>query len=320
VKRTSYPRPVSRSLKVAAVASIAMAVVLFAAMRHGRTLRATEPLHELPTTARALLRIDTRALEHTAAGKALIDAFVPEEELSEIEAVCDLEPLTALRDATVWVRGPEDQPFQSIGLMLRGRTVSAETLAKCHRLLVEARGGSIVRLEGPAGPLLTSPDRRSAIALLDDRTIVTGSVTTVAEALAVRRGLAPALIERPHIAALWPQVNAGSGIAAVLYPPEHWKSALERVAKLGTEASPLKGARTVALSVKSGSTQTVDVYIDVADAELAERNAELVRAWAVSPPESVEQPWADLLRSARVQVREHTIVLTLDVSSLSAGR
>jgi hypothetical protein len=155
--------------------------------------------------------------------------------------------------------------------------------------------------------------------LLDDRTIVTGSVTTVAEALAVGRGSAPALIERPHIAALWPQVNAGSGIAAVLYPPEHWKSALERVGKLGTEASPLKGARTVALSVKSGSTQTVDVYIDVADAELAERNAELVRAWAVSPPESVEQPWADLLRSARVQVREHTIVLTLDVSSLSAG-
>jgi len=308
---------VSRSLKVAIVVSIATAGLLFAAVHHGRTLKASQALRELPGTARAVLRIDTRALEGTAAAQALIDAFVAEEQLSEIEAVCGLDPLVALSEATVWVRGPEDQPFQSIGLMLRGRDADAATLAECHRLLVETRGGSIVRLQGPTGPVLASRDRLSAIAVLDDQTIVTGSVRTVAEVLAVRRGAAPALIERPRIATLWPRVATGASVAAVFDPPEHWKSALERVAKLGNEASAIEGLQSIALSVESGSAQTVDVYIDIADAELAAQDAILIRAWAASPPDSVEQPWADVLRSAHVQVRERTIVVTLDVSSLS---
>jgi hypothetical protein len=263
------------------------------------------------------MRIDIRALEGTAAAKALVGAFVAEEQLSEIEAICGLDPLVALSEATVWVRGREDQPFQSIGLMLRGRAADAATLAECHRLLVETRGGSMIRLQGPAGPVLTSRDRRSAIALLDDRTIVTGSVEAVAEVLAVRRGTAPALIERPRIATLWPRVAAGASVAAVFDPPQHWKSALERVAKLGNEASAMQGLRGIALSVESGSARTVEVYIEVADAELAAQDAALIRAWATSPPDSVEQPWADVLRSARVQVRERTIAVTLDVSSLS---
>jgi hypothetical protein len=320
VKRSSYPRPVSRSLKVAAVVSMAMAGLLLAVVQRGRTLRASQTLHELPSTARAVLRIDTRALEDTAAAKTLFDAFVPEEQLSEIEAVCGLDPLAALSEATVWVRGPEDQPFQSIGLMLRGRAVDAATLADCHRLLVETRGGEIVRLDGPAGPFLASRDRRSAIAILDDRTIVTGSVTTVAEAMAVRRRTAPALIERPGFAALWPQLNAGTSIAAVLEPPEHWKSALERVAKLGNEASAIEGLQSIALSVESGAAQTIDVYIGVTDAELAKRDADLIRAWIASPPDSLEPPWTDVLQSARLQVLQRTIVVTLDVSSLSRAR
>jgi hypothetical protein len=297
-----------------------MAGLLLAAMQYGRTLRASQALRELPSTARAVLRIDTRALERTAAAKTLLGAFVAEEQLSEIETICGLDPLAALSEATVWVRGPEDQPFQSIGLMLRGRAADAATLAECHRLLVETRGGSIVRLAGPAGPLLASRDRRSAIALLDDWTIVTGSVKTVAEAMAVRHGTAPALMERPRIAALWPHVNAGASVAAVLDPPQHWKSALERVAKLGDEASAMQGLQSIALSVESGSAQTVDVYIDVTDAELATQDAAIIRAWAASPPDSVEPPWTDVLRSARVQVRKHTIVVTLDVSSLSEAR
>ncbi|MBW2377787.1 MAG: hypothetical protein JRF55_17720, partial [Deltaproteobacteria bacterium] len=137
---------------------------------------------------------------------------------------------------------------------------------ECHRLLVETRGGSIVRLAGPAGPVLASRDRRSAIALLDEQTIVTGSVRTVAEVLAVRRGTAPALIERPRIATVWPRVAEGASVAAVFDPPEHWKSALERVAKLGHEASAMQGLQSIALSIESGSAQTVNVYIDVADA------------------------------------------------------
>ena len=320
MKRTSYPRPVSRSLKVAAVVSVAMAGLLLAAMQYGRTLRASQALRELPSTARAVLRIDTRALQRTAAAKTLVEAFVAEEHFGEIQTICGLDPLVALSDATIWVRGPEEQPFQSIGLMLRGRAADAEALAECHRLLVEARGGSIARLEGPVGPLLASRDGRSAIALLDDRTIVTGSVKTVAEAMAVRHGRAPALMERPRIARLWPHVNAGASVAAVIDPPEHWKSALERVAKLGEQASAMQGLQSIALSVASGSAQTVDVYIDVTDPELATQDAALIRAWAASPPDSVEPPWTDVMRSARVQVRKRTILVTLDVSSLSKTR
>jgi hypothetical protein len=311
---------VSRSLKVAAFASIATAGLLFAAMQHGRTLRVNRALHELPSTARAVLRIDTRALERTAAAKTLFDAFLAEDQLTEIEGMCGLDPLAALSEVTVWVRGPDDQPFQSIGLMLRGRTVDAATLAECHRTLVEERGGSIVRLDGPAGPFLASRDQRSAIAVLDDYTIITGSVRTVAEAMAVRHGTVPPLIERRRIATLWPRVNAGSSIAAVLEPPEHWMSALKRLTKLFDDPSTTEGLQTVALSVEAGSAQTVKVYIDVTDAELAGQDAKLIRAWFASPPETVEPPWTDVLQSAHVRVRERTIVVTLDVSSLSRAR
>jgi len=40
----------------------------------------------------------------------------------------------------------------------------------------------------------------------------------------------------------------------------------------------------------------------------------------MSPPKSVQVPWTDVVRSARVQVRERTIVVTLDVSSLAGAR
>lgn len=82
----------------------------------------------------------------------------------------------------------------------------------------------------------------------------------------------------------------------------------------------MEGVQAVALSVASGSRQTVDVYIDVADAVLAEQDAGLIRAWVASPPDSVEPPWTEVLQSARVQVRGRTIGVTLDVSSLSGAR
>jgi hypothetical protein len=311
---------VSRSLKVATLVSIAMVALLFAAVQRGRTLRASRVLHQLPSTARAVVRIDTGALESTAAAKKLFEAFIDPEQLSEIEGTCGLDPLASLSEATIWVRGPEDQPLQSIGLMLRGSSVDASTLAECHRRLVEKREGSVVRLEGPAGPFLASRDRQSAIAPLDERTIVTGSVATVAEAMAVQRGTAPALVERSRMAGLWRKVSDASCIAAVLEPPPHWKSALERIAELGDGASAVEGVQGIAFAVQAGSTQTVDVYIDVTDAELAEQDAALIRAWVVSPPRSLDVRWAQVLRSARVRACRSTIVVTLDVSSLSSSR
>lgn len=307
----------SRSLKVTAVVSIAMIALLFAMLQRGRTLRSSQILQQLPGTARAVLRVEPGALEGAAAARALFDAFVAEEQLSEIETSCGLDPLASLSDATVWVRGPDDQPFQSIGLMLRGRSVDAAALLQCYALLVEARGGSIVRLQSPAGALLASRDRRSAIARLDERTIVTGSVDTVVEAMAVQRGTAPALTERARIATRWPRLSAGACIAAVLDPPTHWKSALERIAELGDGTSALKGVESIALAVQSGSANDVEVYIDVTAAEQAAQDAALIRTWLASASESIGAPWAEVLHSARVQVRGRTISVTLDVSSLS---
>jgi hypothetical protein len=297
-----------------------MALLLYAAIERGGVLRARRVLLTLPRTARAALTIRTGLLERTAAAKTLLDAFVAPEELSHIEAVCGLDPLTALTEITVWVRGPEEQPFQSIGLMLKGRTVDAAALAQCHRSLVEARGGSVVRLDGSSRPVLASRDLRSAIALLDERTIVTGSVPTVIEALAVRQGMAPALIERPTIARAWPRVSKGAGIAAALDPPEHWKSALQRLAKIGEEASAIEGLQAIALSVRSGSRQAVDLYLEISDAKLARRDAELLGTWKDSPPPGLKPPWNELIRSARVRAQGRTVVVTVDVSSLPSLR
>lgn len=320
MKRSSYPRPVSRSLKVTTVVSIAMLTLLFAVIHRGRTLRAGQALRQLPSTARAVLRIDTGALQGTAAAKTLFEALVPEEQLSEIETTCGLDPLQSLSEVTVWVRGPEEQPFQSMGLMLRGSSADSAALAECHRLLVEKRGGSVVRLEGPAGPLMASRDSRSAIARLDERTIVTGSVTTVAEAMAVQTGASPPLVERTHLAELWRKISDRACIAAVLDPPAHWKSALERVTDLGNGASAAEGVQSIAFAVESGSARTVDVYIVVTDAKLAKRDAARIRAWVASPPQAPDPPWAEVLRSALVEVRGSTISVTLDVSSLSRTR
>ena len=309
----------SRSLKVGALVTICMGTLLFAAMQHAGTLRAERLLHELPSDARAVVRIDTAALQRTAAAKTLLAAFVTDEPLREIELLCGLDPLQVLSEVIVWVRGPDAQPFQSIGLMLRGSSVSAETLAACHRALVEGRGGSVVRLDGPGGPLLASRDQGSAVAVLDEHTIATGSVRTVAEAMSVRRGAAPALVERDRMAMLWRLVNVRSSIAAVLELPAHWMSALESLSERFDGPFAMQGLDALGLSVASGSTQTVKMYIEVSDAQLASRDPERIRAWLASPPRSIERPWRDVLQSGRVKADGRRIELTLDVSSLSTA-
>lgn len=320
MKRTSYPRTVPRSLKVTSLVCAAMAALLFATFQEGRSRRAERALGELPSTARAVLKVDTRALQRSGAARTVFRALVAEDQLSEIETICGLNPLKALSEATLWVRGPDEQPFQSIGLMLRGQTVDAETLAQCHRLLVETRGGSIVRLDGAAGPVMASRDRRSAIAVLDGRSIVTGSVQTVAEAIAVRRGALPSLQERSPLAELWRQMGVGTAMSALLDPPQNWKSALERIAMLGNEASAMEGVQAIALSVRPNGNQNVDVYIEVADEALAERNAALISAWSAHPPNSVKPPWTEVLQSAVVELRERQIHVSVDVTSLARIR
>ena len=320
VKRSSYPRTVSRSIRLALAVSLVVGVVIYGALEQGQTLRASRALRELPSTTRFVLAIDPGALETSASARALVEAFVGVEQLSDIEATCDLDPMRDLSELVLWVRGSEREPFESFGLSLTGKTVDAAAIAECHRLLVDARGGSVIRLEAPSGPLLASDDRRSAIALVDERTVITGAVRTVAEAMAVRQGRLPALEERTRVAEVWPRVRRGAALAAVFDPPAYWKTALERIPAFGADPSALEGIETVALSAKRGRETTVDVLVDASTPELAERNAEIIRSWVDEPPADVEPPWTEVLRSARIRVEGVRVIATLDVAALATAR
>lgn len=320
VKRSSYPRSVSRSIRLALAISLVVGVVIYGALEQGQTLRASRALRELPSTVRFVLAIDPGALETSASARALVEAFVGVEQLSDIEATCDLDPMRDLSELVLWVRGSEREPFESFGLSLTGKTVDAAAIAECHRLLVDARGGSVIRLEAPSGPLLASDDRRSAIALVDERTVITGAVRTVAEAMAVRQGRLPALEERSRVAEVWPRVRRGAALAAVFDPPAYWKTALERIPAFGADPSALEGIETVALSAKRGSETTIDVLVDASTPELAERNAEIIRSWVDEPPADVEPPWTEVLRSARIRVEGVRVIATLDVAALATAR
>jgi len=320
VKRSSYPRTVSRSIRLALAVSLVVGVVIYGALEQGQTLRASRALRELPSTTRFVLAIDPGALETSASARALVEAFVGVEQLSDIEATCDLDPMHDLSELVLWVRGSEQEPFESFGLSLTGKTIDATAIAECHRLLVDARGGSVIRLEAPSGPLLASDDRRSAIALVDERTVITGAVRTVAEAMAVRQGRLPALEERTRVAEVWPRVRRGAALAAVFDPPAYWKTALERIPAFGADPSALEGIETVALSAKRGSETTIDVLVDASTPELAERNAEIIRSWVDEPPADVEPPWTEVLRSARIRVEGVRVIATLDVAALATAR
>jgi hypothetical protein len=320
MKRTSYPRAVSRSLKVAALTAIAMAVAIYGALMHGRTIRATRALHVLPSTARAVLRIDSRMLSRSTAARALLEGFVPASELSEIALRCGLDPVADLAEATLWVRGSEREPLQSFGLMLTGARVDAAQIADCYERLVDARGGSVTRIDAPTGPLLASNDRGSAIALVDDRTVVTGAIRTVAEAMAARQGLLPTLSQRPAIAALWPTVSAGSAIAAALDLPSHWQTALERITRFDKAASTLRGIDAMGLAARPAAPPVAEVHLHAVSVELAAETAARIRAAAANPPNAIEPPWDELLRSALVSLDGRNIIVRVDLSTLLAPR
>lgn len=310
----------SRASKVALVVSAATLAAIYGALEWGRTLRAARTLEEIPGTARAILRVDPRALRRTTAASMFVDAFVGPERLSDIEATCGLNPLSDLSEIVIWTRGTESVPFQSFGLMLTGRTVDATRIAECHQRLVAARGGRVVRLEAPSGPLLASEDRGSAIALLDTRTVVTGSPRTVAEALGIRRGWLPALAERAEVATFWQELSRGAAIAALLDPPAHWKAALERIATLGGEISSLEGIDAIGIVARPDLGRAVELHLRFSDEDLAERSATVIEGWSTAPPEGIEPPWDVVLLSARVERDGAQVLVRADVSSLSPDR
>jgi hypothetical protein len=305
-------------MKVAALAATAMVLAIYAALMQGRAARATRALHVLPSTTRAVSWVDSRMLSRSAAARALLGAFVPEEQLSEIEIICGIDPIADLAEATLWVRGSEREPFQSFGLMLRGARVDAAQIADCHEKLVNARGGSVARLDAPTGPLLASNDLGSAIALVDDRTVVTGAARTVAEAMAVHHSLLPSLSERPAIAGMWPRVRARSAIAAALELPSHWQAALRQITAFEAVSSALHGVDAIGLAARLAERPVAEVHLHAATAELAAESAALIRTSAANPPDGIESPWDELLRSAKVDLDGQYIVVHVDLSSLPA--
>jgi len=307
-------------MKVAALAATAMVVAIYATLMQGRADRASRALHLLPSTARAVLWVDSRMLKRSAAARALLEAFVPEEKLSEIEMRCGIDPIADLAEATLWVRGSEREPFQSFGLMLTGARIDAARIADCHEHLVDARGGSVARLDAATGPLRASDDLASAIASVDDRTIITGAVQTVAEAMAARRGLIPNLSERPAIAGMWPRVRARSAIAAALELPSHWQAALREITTSEVVASALHSVDAIGLAARPAERPVAEVHLHAATAELAAESAALMRASAANPPDGIEPPWDELLRSVKIDLDGHYIVVHVDLSSLSTRR
>lgn len=310
----------SRSARVAAAVSIATIALIYGVIEHGRTLRAERALRLLPQSARGVLHIDVAAIGRHAAGAALIEAFLPAGQLTEIEVECGLDPIVDLGDAIVWVGGSDREAVESVGLILTGRGIDAEALAACHRRLVEARGGSVFRVDAATGPMLASRDGRSAVALLDSRTIVTGSARTVTEAVAVHRGLAPALTERASIANIWSGLARDAAVAAAVDPPDHWRKGLERAASFGKESSALEGIDAIGLSIRPAEGPDWEIVLDAKSEALANQSAQRLRGLAATPPDTLEPPWDELLRSARVEIEARHVLVRLDPSPLARRR
>lgn len=306
----------SRTVALACAVGVLTVAGIYVAIERGRTLRASSELRELPSSARLVLAIETAALRSSASAALLLGAFVDESSLSDIEAKCGLDPMDDLAALLFWVRGSERKPIESFGVQLEGSAARADEIAECHASLVETRGESLVRVEASTGPLIASEDRRSAVALVDDRTVVTGSVQTVVEAMAVRRGLLPALAERAAIADVWPTVRRGAAIAALVHPPAHWKAALARIAPFDDVPTLLDDVVTLALSAPTGLEPNATVRVHLRDPDSAEAAAAEIRAWAATPPVHMEPPWTTVLESARVRVDGRTVAITLDVSAL----
>jgi hypothetical protein len=307
---------VSRSSKAAAIATIATTGLLIAIIHYGRTARVERNLEVLPKTARGVLRFDSSRVTTSQSARALFRWLAPEARLTEIEALCDLDPATAFADVIVWVGGPEGEPFQSIGLLLRGHTVDSEALARCYRRVVEARGGSIRRATSASRPLLISGDGRSALVQVDSKTVVTGSAETVDEFLAVADGMTASLLEEARFRKLWRRLATGAAIAGAFVAPPRWQSAIERLGTIGNGASALTGIESIGFTTKAGTPTGVMLVFDVVDAETARRDAALMDVWVRSPPEELAPEWIAMTRGAHIEVTDRSIFVTLDVSTL----
>ncbi|MEM7433933.1 MAG: hypothetical protein AAF436_02185 [Myxococcota bacterium] len=293
----------TRSTRVALLVTGATIAVIVLLARHGRIERSSRILEQLPHTAVAVVRIDGSAIADGPMRLNLLDSLSLDAGLDEIGVACDFDPRTSIEELTVWAGGAEGEPLSSVGLLLRGRgDVDAEALARCYQALVERRGSTIDRRMTPAGPVLFSRDGRSALAAVDDRTVVTGSGSTVAEFLAAASGKAPALFDDHKFNALWSTVGTAP-IAGAFVAPPRWRDALARLGAIGDRASALADVEAVGFTLGAAADGPLVVWIDVDSPATAEQNAALMKVWVDAPPEEVPAAMIDIARRADIETR-----------------
>ncbi|MEM7137822.1 MAG: hypothetical protein AAF500_14655 [Myxococcota bacterium] len=290
----------TRSIKVALLVAGATVAVIVLLARHGHLEQSRRILTQLPRTAVAVVRIDGSAMARGPTGPYLLDSFSLDAGLDEIAIACELDPRTSIEELTIWAGGAEGEPLSSVGLLLRGRDVDAEALARCYQALVEDRGSAIDRRMTPAGPVLVSQDGRSALAAVDHRTVVTGSGSTVTEFLAAASGKAPTLVEDPRFKALWSTVGAAP-VAGVFVAPPRWRDALARLGAIGDRASALADVEAVGFTLGAPSNGALVVWIDVDNPATAEQNATLMKVWAESPPDQAPAALIDVVQHAEIE-------------------
>lgn len=300
-------------MKVAIPTALATLLAIWSLVEEGRTTRRDQLLHQLPSTAKFVVRVDVPALEEHPSALAVLHAFAADDQLSVIEVECGIDPRAALDELVIWAGGPDDQPFQTVGLLITGRDVDAETFAECFQTLVEARGSEVTRLPTTDGAVLGSTDGRSALAEVNARTIVTGSSATVAEFLAVERGVTPSLVGDLEFRSVWARVSEGA-LAGVFVAPVRWRDAIARVGAINDQTSALAGVKAVGLTTARSLPDRVTVLLDVEDEDVARRDAALIEVWAESRPETIPETWHDVVRSADIETKGPEVRVALDLT------
>ena len=296
MKRTSYPRAVSRAFKVATITAALIGVVVYLSAREGQRTQATQLLDRLPIDTRAVLRIEIDALRTSPSARALVETVSEPRTLSTIEQLCQLDPWNELSEIVVWFQG--DRGFRSTGLVLRGSTADAERLAKCHDTLVRARGGAVARVDTAYGPILKSRDDDSALAKVDARTVVTGSEATVRSYLSTRGADTPSLRGRPDMLEPWNEPDPAP-IAAIVDLPTSWRAAIDRLGP--NDASilgALGGVKTITFRAQDREALKGSFAFDFESTEQAAKSATRLAQLSNTPPPSLPPVFASMIRNA----------------------
>ena len=105
-------------------------------------------------------------------------------------------------------------------------------------------------------------------------------------------------------------------VVGVFVAPPRWQRAIAKLAMIDEDTSALAGVESVGLR-GSHATSSLWVLLDVDTEETARRDAVLLEVWAASSPDSVAEPFQNLLESANVEAAGAEVIVTLDLRNLA---